>query len=110
MTSQFELHIASMLGKSLMHDHFGIQFSLTFCQPPTVDRRKSSHQNECGDAAHQVMIQIVAADERPPALQESLSLQSRKPSNDFQFVWGHSSCKGVGKSVGLLNSPSKTTT
>jgi hypothetical protein len=56
------------------------------------------------------MIQIVAADERPPALQESLRLQSRKPLNDFQFVWGHSSCKGVGKSLGLLNPPSKTTT
>ena len=50
----------------------------------------------CGDAAHQIMVQIVAADERPPALDESLRLQSRKSSNDFQFVRRHSSGKSVG--------------
>jgi hypothetical protein len=56
------------------------------------------------------MVEIVAADERPPALDKSLRLQSPELSNDFQLVWRHPSVQGIGKSIRLVNPPSKPTT
>ena len=56
------------------------------------------------------MVEIIAAHERPAALDKSLGLQSRKSANDFQLVWRQPSGQGIGKSIGLLNSSSKTAT
>ena len=56
------------------------------------------------------MVEVVAANERQPALNESLRLQSSKLPDNFQFVRRHPSGQSIGKSVCLLNPPSKPTT